>query len=123
MILNSTWDKGYADREGWAGIYPTQEEGYYFEIFETITNQPEDEDQVYERELVGGVYYKQIILGRYFDGTFCAKENEDVEGLYYYFDDTTLDDFKDWLEENEGYILGDKLTEGEIYDAICREVI
>ena len=124
MILNDTWDKGYSDPTGWAGFYPTDKEGFYFEIFETMSNQPEEEDQPENGpRFVGGVYYKLIILGRYADGTYCAKEDEDVESLYYYCDDTTLNDFKDWLEENEGYILGEKITEGEIYKVLVDECL
>ena len=97
------------------GWYSTSDPEIVVNVFESVTNQPTDEELIEDPGLIGAVYYRAYELQMYGVNKAIIKEID--EGLFEYHDGCTFGDFCEWLEEICGIDIKDKIS-GKIEEAL-----
>lgn len=111
--LNDGLDAWY---NGW---YSTSDPGIVVNMFESVMNQPTDEELEEDPGLIGAVYYTVYGLQMY--GMDEAVITEEDGGLFNYHEGCTLVDFCEWFAEVHGMEIEDKMT-GRLEEALMNAV-
>lgn len=97
------------------GWYSTSDPGVVVNMFESVTNQPTEDEMMEDPGLIGAVYYIIYELQMY--GVDDAHIKELDGGLFEYHKGCTLDDFCEWLADVHDIEIKDKIT-GRIEEAL-----